>query len=285
MQEHIQIVEQPVEWNDLPVQLQAELKFLKNRFLKGSFIEQIIHRNQDEINGIGVSWKNSLHPVAKYIRFAGEQPDQIIKSLLLHTDQFQKVVTSCDETNEATIATLKESGFNLFRKTYMFSKQLNQIFKDYPQFEKVTSNIVRLKEVQKDAFLEESLFKLVKENYEKTHLENEVKPMTWQTWSNLLYEDHPHFEFSKIIVEFDQVIAYIFVHVVSDEEVEIGWVGKRDDTVSLIDLLAEVLKELQLKGWKTAIFEIDTTDKFAMEFADLLSIKEVESWDSYLKIV
>lgn len=284
MQEHKQIVKEQLDWNELPVPLQTQFEDIKMRFIKGNFIEQIIIKNDSTIEGVGVSWKNSLHPTAKYIRFAGTNITQLSQSLIENREGFNKIVSSCYESNIETIEVLQRLGFELFRKTYMFTKPIREVVQFNPNSHASSVEIHTLKEIQKNEYLEESLFKLVKANYEETHLKNEVKNMTWQMWSNLLYEDHPHFEFSKVVVAEDEVIAYIFVHTLNEKEVEIGWVGKdKLHNFPLQYLLHTVLISLQTAGWVMATFEIDTTDIYAMEFTDILTIENVESWNSYIK--
>lgn len=67
-----------------------------------------------------------------------------------------------------------------------------------------------------------------------------------------LYEDNPDLIFSKIVVQEVQVIGFIFIHLISVMECEIGWVGKSID-IPLIDVLKQQL--LELPGYTMVGFE------------------------------
>ena len=130
--------------------------------------------------------------------------------------------------------------------------------------------------------LTKQLFQLLKKNYEETHLHNEANDLPWEEWRDLLYEDNPHLQFSKIVIQEGQVVGYIFIHPIAETECEIGYFGKSID-FPLIDVLKQQLDELQAAGYTMVAFEIDTTNHFSDGFTDFLQLGQKESWNSYMK--
>ena len=252
------------------------------RIERGHYRELFIEENEQQVTGVGVSWSNSLHPTAKYLNVSSiGEGDELLHSLLKEVKPFNKVVSSYDESDIASIQLLGKYGFHLFRKTYEVSYSIAEIVN---RLSNVDTEIVTtpLVEIQKDDRLTEQLFRLLKLNYEQTHLHNETSDLRWQEWRDLLYEDNPHLQFSKIVVQEGQVVGYIFVHPISKTECEIGWVGKSIE-FPLVYVLKQQLEELQTAGYTIVGFEIDTTDHFAYEFADFLQLEQKESWNSYMR--
>jgi hypothetical protein len=252
------------------------------RIEQGKYRELFIEENEQLVTGVGVSWSNSMHPTAKYINVSSiHEGDELLHSLLKEVKPFNKVVSYCYESNNASIQLLEKYGFQLFRKTYEVSYSIAEIVNKLSNIDEeiVTTPLV---EIQKNDRLTEQLFRLLKLNYEQTHLHNEASDLPWQEWQKLLYEDNPHLQFSKIVVQEGQVVGYIFIHPISETVFEIGWVGKSID-FPLINVLKQQILELQAAGYTMVGFEIDTTDYFAYEFADFLQLGQKESWNSYMR--
>ena len=75
-------------------------------------------------------------------------------------------------------------------------------------------------------------------------------------------------------------MAYIFLHPISPDHYEVGWVGMNNST-NLLPILKQQLIQLQRQGVKTVEFEIDTTNHMAWQFAALLQLEKKKSWNSY----
>ena len=264
LHEHIIEMLQPIFW----------------RIVRGHYRELFIEENEQLVTGVGVSWSNLMHPTAKYIDVSSiDEGDLLLQSLLKEVKPFNKVVSSCYESNIGSIQLLEKYGFRLFRKTYEVSYSIADIVN-------ILSNLdgeidtTPLVEIQKDKLLTEQLFRLLKKSYEETHLHNEASDFSWQEWRDMLYDDNPHLHFSKVVVQKGQVGGYIFIHPILETECEIGWVGKSIE-FPLVYVLKQQLLELQAAGYTMVGFEIDTTDHFAFEFAEFLQLEQQKSWNSY----
>ena len=257
---------QPIEW----------------RIERGRYRELFIEENEQQVMGVGVSWSNSMHPTAKYVNVSSiGEGEELLQSLLKEVKPFNKVVSYCNESNNASIQLLEKYGFHLFRKTYEVSYFITDILNKLSNIDQEIET-TPLVEIQKDKFLTEQLFRLLKKCYEETHLHNEASDLSWQEWRDMLYKDNPHLNFSKVVVQEGQVCGYIFIHPKSETECEIGWVGKSIE-FPLVYVLKKQLLELQAAGYTMVGFEIDTTDQFAYEFAKFLQLEQQESGNSYMK--
>ena len=262
----------------------AILQPIESRIERGRYRELFIEENELLVTGVGVSWSNLMHPTAKYIKVSSiGGGDELLESLLKEVKPFNKVVSSCYESNIASIQLLEKYGFQLFRRTYEVSYSIDEVVNKLSNLdgEIVTTPLI---EVQKDELLTEQLFRLLKINYEQTHLHNEASDLSWQEWRDMLYDDKPHLHFSKIVVQEGQVCGYIFIHSKSETECEIGWVGKSFE-FPLVYVLKQQLLELKAAGYTMVGFEIDTTDHFAYEFAEFLQLEQQESLNTYIRIL
>ena len=160
-------------------------------------------------------------------------------------------------------------------ETYEISALLKQL-----EQEQSAQTLTPLLEILNEPTLEQNLFKLLKYNYEQTHLDNPAKDVPWQTWKEILLDDNPDLHLSYVEVEGDDVIAYIFLHPISTDHYEIGWVGMNHPT-NLLPILKQQLIQLQRQGVKTVEFEIDTTNHMSWQFAELLQLEKKKSWNSY----
>ncbi len=252
------------------------------RIERGCYRELFVEEREQQVTGVGISWSNALHPTAKYIAVSSiGEGDELLQRLLKVVKPFNKVVSYCYASNIARIKLLEKYGFQLFRETYEASYSIAELGNKLANIDEAIM-ATPLVEIQKDDRLIEQLFRLLKKNYEETHLHNEASDLSWQEWNDLLYEDNPHLQFSKIVVQEGQVAGYIFIHPTSETECEIGWFGRSID-FPLIHVLKQQLDELQAAGYTMVAFEIDTTNHFAGEFVELLQLEQHESWNSYMR--
>ncbi|WP_150284454.1 hypothetical protein [Rummeliibacillus sp. TYF-LIM-RU47] len=258
------------------------LQKMNGRINSNNYEELFVALKDSSIEGIGISWTNSNHPTAKYIDFCFAIPiPQLMERLLKYTAPHNKVILSCWEDEIDKIGIAKESGFSVFRKTYMERYSIKYIMNRL-QATPIPHTGYSLREVLKDARLTEDLFRLLKHNYEQTHLANEAKDVSWELWREKLLNDNPDLDLSYIIVNDNQISAYMFLHKTEDYHYEVGWMGKRRHVDILPGLLKKQLIDLEAEGIQTVEFEIDTTDYFAYEFCEILDLKYKKSWDSFL---
>ena len=248
------------------------------------FTELFIVTENDQVNGIGISWTNPNHPTAKYIQIiATDYQPQLMQALLKNMDGHNKVILSCWEYETEKLVYVKNFGFQLFRKTYMERYGVNDLLQKLQHVPEIANGFA-LQQIIDDAPLEKQLFSLVKVNYEQTHLHNEAKEKEWQFWRAAVLEDTPDLKVPCIVIGDDgEINAYMFVHPVEENHVEIGWMGKTN-SFQMQRLLKTILLHLAKSCIQTVEFEIDTTDYFAYELADLLALKYKISWDSYIYI-
>lgn len=260
--------------------LEQKLIDLEWRIQSKKFSELFAQISEDTIKGIGISWSNPFHPYAKYIDvIANDASFELMNHLLTATATQDKIILSCWDHELEKIQLLKQFQFKLFRKTYMETYEISSLLKQLEQ-EQSTHTLIPLLEILNEPTLEQNLFKLLKYNYEQTHLDNPAKDVPWQTWKEILLDDTPDFNLSFAAVEDNNVMAYIFLHSISPDHYEIGWVGMNNPT-NLLPILKQQLIQLQRQGVKTVEFEIDTTNHMAWQFAALLQLEKKKSWNSY----
>jgi len=260
--------------------LKQKLAELEWRFQFNNFTELFAQISADTVTGIGMSWTSAFHPYAKYIDvIAKNAADELMNHLLAGTATHDKIILSCWDYELEKIQLLKQFQFKLFRKTYMETYEISTLLEQLEQ-EQSTHTFIPLLEILNEPTLEQNLFQLLKSNYEQTHLDNPVKDVSWQTWKEILVDDTPDFHLSFVAVKENNVTAYIFLHPISTDHYEIGWVGMKNPT-NLLPILKQQLIELQRQGVKTVEFEIDTTNHMAWQFAALLQLEQKKSWNSY----
>lgn len=261
--------------------LQKALKDIQWRLHSNNFLELFAQVEGETVIGIGISWLNDFHPHAKYIRVVSNYDfDSFIEKLVHRFSPQEHVIYSCWSDDNDTIQFLQNQDFQLFRKTYLETCNVNDLLAKMPT-PPSTATFLSLEEVLQQPRLEKPLFQLIKLNYEKTHLHNPVKEMPWQMWKEELLADTPDMQLSYIALEKNEVIAYIFMHPSNGSVFEVGWLGTRSD-FDLHIILKKQLHKLKGKGILDVAFEVDTTDFHAWKFAALLTLKEKKSWNSYL---
>lgn len=102
-----------------------------------------------------------------------------------------------------------------------------------------------------DARLTEDLFRLLKHNYEQTHLANEAKDVSWELCREKLLNDNPDLDLSYIIVNDNQISDYMILHKTEDCHYDVGWMGKRRHVDILRGLLKKQLIDLEAEGIQT----------------------------------
>lgn len=227
-----------------------------------------------------MSWTNAMHPTAKYIQVVSLHSGQeMVDRLQTLEAPFTKVIASCSSKAIEDIARLEQAGFTLFRKTYEETFAIASVLPVIAD-RLLDVKLVSLAEVLNDPGLEKELFTLVKRNYEQTHLANEAADIPWTEWKDLLMNDDPDLNGSIVAIEGTTVVAYIFLHPITETHCEIGWIGTRGEG-DIETLLKVQLQDLLSRGFQTIGVEIDTTDHFAYQLAELFKLDELPSWNSY----
>lgn len=261
--------------------IKDEVTKIQWRIQSNNFKELFIGVRNNIIEDIGISWTNAFHPTAKYISIISTEINaKLMEKLLEQVAPQNKVVFSCWEDDKEKVQYMDEFSFTLFRKTYMESYSIKFLL-DRLQMIDDSVTTLTLQQVLANPTFEKDLFQLLKHNYEQTHLHNEANNFPWDKWREILLSDNPDPHISYIAVEQNCVSAYIFVHPVSSEHYEIGWMGTKN-SFDLHTILKRQLKKLAANGVKTVEFEIDTTDYFAYVFAELLDLNNKSSWNSYV---
>lgn len=262
-------------------ELEEALKDIQWRLNSNKFLELFAEIEGKTIIGIGISWLNAFHPHAKYIRVVSSYSSHaLMENLLQKISPQEHVIYSCWSDENTTLQHLENWDFQLFRKTYMDFYNVNELLAKMPMHHS-SATFLTLEEVLQQPKLVEALFQLVKLNYEKTHLHNRVKEMTWQMWKEDLLEEAPDLQLSYIALEQNEVVAYIFLHPSNNTAYEVGWVGTSTD-FDLHIILRKQLHKLKENGILNVVFEVDTTDFHASQFSALLTLNEKKSWNSYM---
>jgi len=257
-----------------------KIKQIEPRIQSGKFLTLIASFTGKTIDGVAMSWINLMHPNAIYSKVvSAESGEDLLDCLIESSGSYTRVITSCfsDETEEISI--VESRGFAEFRKTYEVEVEIEILLEklfDYTS----DSSLLSLQEALRDEQIEESLFNLLKVNYEQTHQDNPAAELTWQDWKEILLEDTPDLQSSKVILSDGKVSGYSFVHPITENHSEIGWMayGKQKE---LQKILHTQLLELKNKESKTVGFEIDTTDHFAYSLREVLELDKERSWNSY----
>lgn len=260
--------------------LEQKLIDIEQRIQNKEFSELFAQISEDTIKGIGISWSVPFHPYAKHIDvIANNSSFELMNHLLATTDPYDKTIISCYDHELEKIQLLEQFQFKLFRKTYIETYEISSLLERL-KHEQTAQTLTPLREILKNPTLEQNLFTLLKYNYEQTHLDSPAKDVPWQTWKKILLEDTPDFNWSFVAVENNKVEAYIFLHPISSEHYEIGWIGLNNPT-NLLPILKHQLIQLQRQNVKTVEFEIDTTNHMSWQFATLLQLDKKKSWNTY----
>lgn len=280
---------QDIDLSTLMDELRLQLEEVKLRIEKKAFHQLFILEKDDEIIGLSLSWLNSFHPEAKYVRVyttaactETNWPTALYEQLFKDTYPQKQLIFSCWDEKKDAISFMEKQGFKLFRKTYMPDLEVRALLQQMPtvptfkQYESL-NNVLQNNE-KKQVFLTQ-----LKENYENTHLHNPVQTYTWQQWGEILLDDEPDLEYSYVVFIGAQVVAYILLHKLGNYY-EVGWIGfqgNTDDEWKLTALFKTQMELLQREGIKKVSIEIDTTDNSAFSLFSFLDFKQFPSWNSY----
>lgn len=279
MSKHIQKLDNLEEYQLLP-SIADKIKQIEPRIQSGKYLTLIASFAGQLIDGVAISWTNSMHPHALYSKVvSADSGEDLMDYLIKSNKSYTKVITSCFSDEAAEVSKVKKMGFVEFRKTYEVEIEI-EILLEKLAYSDNCNNHATLQEALKNEQVGESLFQLLKVNYEQTHLDNPVAQLPWQEWKKILLEDTPDLKTSKILLNDGLVRGYSFVHPIIEEHYEIGWMAYGEQN-ELQEALRTQLGELKNRGIRTVGFEIDTTDHFAYSLKEILGLEKERSWNSY----
>lgn len=272
--------------------LKDKLKTVQSILQSEKYHELFIAEKDGNTIALALSWLNSFHPSAKYIRFfAVEDQDQnvyihkLLTPLLESTASQDKWIYSCYSSEIDNIAIMEEKGFQLFRRTFEETIGVTWMLQHLDSLA-IDKKITSLKEVMSDLKKKQQFLTKIKLDYEQTHADNPAGDFTLAEWEEILKNDCPDENRSSVLFKGDKVAAYIMLHAGDTENhYEIGWVGLDEinqDIFLLKQLLFNQLQSLKDNGVQTIEIEVDSTNPVAMRLFDFLELNKQESWNSYI---
>ncbi|MFL2060793.1 hypothetical protein ACEN4P_03490 [Marinilactibacillus psychrotolerans] len=145
------------------------------------------------------------------------------------------------------------------------------------------------KEALSNPSLKIELLDLLKRNYINTHQVNPAANLTLSEWESLLLDGQPDWELSLVGLTNGSVSSYITIFSSDQASIEIGWMGLEEQKPASYSELKQLFKkQLELfrsKGVNTIEPEIDTTDYYACELFSFINVTELESFNTYRKII
>ncbi|GGP10143.1 GNAT family N-acetyltransferase [Oceanobacillus neutriphilus] len=280
--------------NDIEIHpsLKNKLKTVQSILQSDKHHELFIAEKDGKAIGLALSWLNSFHPSAKYIRFfAVEDQDQnvyihkLLTPLLESTASQYKWIYSCYSSEIDNIAIMEEKGFQLFRRTFEETFGVTWMLQNLDSLA-IDKKITPLKEVMSDWKKKQQFLTKIKSDYEQTHADNPVESFTLAEWEEILKNDCPDENRSSVLFIEEEIAAYIMLHPGDTEyHYEIGWVGAgqtKQDTNLLKQLLFSQLQSLKDNGVDTVEIEVDSTNPAVMSLFDFLKLNKRKSWNSYI---
>lgn len=248
----------------------------------------------DKLIGVTVAWTNSFHPHCTYFRILSNpfyKRSGVEEKLLSTIKEVEIIVcplqTSIWETSVSLREMYEKNGFDEIRRTYMPTLKVADV-KDYlPSYNK-KDVIKTLAEVLTNEVLSEKLMRIVKRNYEKTHVVNPVAENEWQDWEKRILSDDVVLDGSYVYLDADEkgILAYSFLHESdTNDTLELGWCGVSDNqNKSLISRL--IYDQIRYAIKHNILFilgEFDTTDEYALEVLNSIPFAPCPTWITYRK--
>lgn len=252
----------------------------------------LAHSNE-ELVGVVITWKSSLHPYCTYFKILINpvyKNVNVKETLLLKINELRNkdipLQTSIWETATDLKDFYEKSGFSELRLTYMPILKVADI--KYIETRKHENVIIKtLSEIASNEFLFDKLVRFVKNNYERTHLDNPIAELGLNKWKKMIMRKDVITDGTYLCIDSkEEVLAYSFLHdSAEDDAVEFGWCGANN--IRNVDLLLDLTKyqiEYAVKNNINFIIgEFDITDKYAMEVLESLPFESCPTWITYQK--
>ncbi len=277
---------------DIHPSLKDKLKAVQSILQSEKYHELYIAEKDGNAIALALSWLNTFHPSAKYIRFfAGEEQEEnvyiyeLLAPLLGSKSTQDKWIYSCCSNEKDNIAIVEEKGFHLFRRTFEETVGVTWMLQHLDS-QTIDEKITPLKEVMSDLKKKQQFLSKIKTDYEQTHADNPVGCFTLTEWEEILRNDCPDESRSSVLFIEEEIAAYIMLHPGDTENhYEIGWVGldqTKQDIKLLKQLLFSQLQMLKDNGVQTVGIEADSTNPVARGLFDFLELNKRKSWNSYI---
>ncbi|WP_407140461.1 hypothetical protein [Marinilactibacillus psychrotolerans] len=186
-----------------------------------------------------------------------------------------------------TISLLESNGYDLIRMTYEPTLIVEDCLTHITELSHPTA--LTYKEALSNPSLKIELLDLLKRNYINTHQVNPAANLTLSEWESLLLDGQPDWELSLVGLTNGSVSSYITIFSSDQASIEIGWMGLEEQKPASYSELKQLFKkQLELfrsKGVNTIEPEIDTTDYYACELFSFINVTELESFNTYRKII
>lgn len=265
--------------------------------LHSNCYRQIIAASKDKSTiGLALSWENPFHPHADYLKVyldgSAQETNALQKQLLTQLEQnatssSDRFIYSLMNDQYNIISLLESSGYELIRKTYEPTLAIDDCLIHIT--EPSHSTVLTYKEALSNSSLKVELFHLLKRNYVNTHQVNPAADLTLSEWESLFLHEQPDLDLSLIGLTNGSISSYITVFPMDNTSVEIGWMGLEEQKPAsyseLKQLFKSQLKLMETKGIQNIEPEIDTTDHYAFNLFSFLAFDELDSFDTYRKLI
>ncbi|RDI41102.1 hypothetical protein [Falsibacillus pallidus] len=245
-----------------------------------------------ELAALFFGWTGRFHPFCLYFRIVvspSQDETETAEQLLAWVQEQEKMElplqTSLWETRHELIKAYEKMGFEEIRRTYMPRLKVGDAAPPRASTH-VDLKIKTLKEIMLDEPLMNKLARLVKTNYENTHLANPVAQMEIDDWKKLILADDTLLDGSYICLDErgGEIAAYSFLHdSEEDDAYELGWCGESQKkyTDVINHLVSHQIYYSRRKGVSCLIGEFDTTDEAAMAIMKSFPFETAPAWITY----
>lgn len=267
---------------------------LRQMFKSKKFNQAFLAFQKEELIGITVSWENDFHPESTYFRILVKPidlPIEEIKKKLFYklreeVSAKKPLITRVFETALSARDFYEKNGFQEIRRTFIPALALDEIEEPLSTLPIEGFELRTLEEIKKDEEQINLLAKIVKRNYEKTHLANPVKEMELSEWKKFVLEEDVLLSGSFVLFNDEkEMIAYSFLHRSKEKEdtYELGWCGVRkgEQKGLLPFIFIEQILFAMKHNIKYILGEFDTTDDYAMEILKSFSFKPFPAFITY----
>ena len=206
----------------------------------------------------------------------------------LSSEEKLPLQTSLWETELRLLRFYENQGFNLIRKTYMPTVDIQSLndFEPIQYKEQSKIQLISLKELTMNSQLRDDLTKITKKTYEDTHQANPPGDFELEKWDKLIHASDTLMELSFIYLGPSQeILAFSFLHEAGESTAEIGWLGLQHNHEAdlLIQLVSLQIKQAKEKGYNYITGEFDSTSPYSMLIYRSFSFPETISWNTYQK--
>lgn len=239
----------------------------------------------EKVIGIGSIWNNNVHPYRKYISiFIDPDKRNLGFGMLLFNKlniryQLKKLQTFLDSDNINAVAFALKCGFQLARQSYEYVVNKDML---KPTKYNIPEEIIRLDNLTVVQL--EDVINLQYEDYKTYH--KKINPLAENIniydWKKIIFEELVN-ENSYILIENNNIIAYLFCYKINVSSIALGYTGNRcKNIMKYKSFLYEVMIKL-FKSYKQIEIEIDDCDISANILGELFTYKPNLSWDTYIR--